>query len=130
MDVKPILAAAAVPIAPSIGPAIVTFAGLDIPVLALGLSTASLLLARFVAPPSLEKMTREQEWALTALLIIILLLVVTGQMPLVGTGKPMETGMAVVTGIGLGFSGLLVVRLMRERVVAMMKAMLGSAEKD
>lgn len=122
MDVKP---AIAVPLAPTIGPAIVTAFGIDIPVLALGLSMLALLLARYISPPSLERMTREQEWALTALLVLILFLAVTDQLPLVGQGKPMGPGMAVCWGIGLGFSGLLVVRLMRERVIAMIRAMLG-----
>ncbi len=122
MDVKP---AIAVPLAPTIGPAIVTAFGIDIPVLALGLSMLALLLARYISPPSLERMTREQEWALTALLVLILFLAVTDQLPLVGQGQPMGPGMAVCWGIGLGFSGLLVVRLMRERVIAMIRAMLG-----
>lgn len=123
-------AALAVPIAPSIGPAIVTIAGVNIPPLAMALSIAALLLARFIAPPSLEKMTREQEWALTGLLGLILFLAVTGELPLVGKGEPMGVGMAVVWGVGLGFSGLLVVRLLRERVIAMLKAAIGSSEKD
>lgn len=94
------------------------------------LSIAALLLARFIAPPSLEKMTREQEWALTGLLLLILFLAVTGEMPFLGSGEPMAAGMAVVWGIGLGLSGMLVVRLLRERVIAMLKAALGSSEKD
>ena len=122
MDVKP---AIAVPLAPTIGPAIVTAFGIDIPVLALALSMLALLLARYISPPSLERLTREQEWALTALLVLILFLAVTDQLPLVGQGQPMGPGMAVCWGSGLGFSGLLVVRLMRERVIAMIRAMLG-----
>ncbi|MDV5822287.1 lysozyme [Sphingobium naphthae] len=76
--------AIAVPLAPTIGPAIVTAFGIDIPVLALALSMLALLLARYISPPSLERMTREQEWALTALLVLILFLAVTDQLPLVG----------------------------------------------
>lgn len=123
-------AAAAVPIAPTIGPAVVTFMGIDVPVLALFLSIGALLLSRYIAPPALEKMRHEQEWALTALLVLILFLAVTGQLPLVGRGEPMGVGMAVVWGIGLGFSGLLVVRLIRERVIAMLKAAIGSTENE
>ena len=118
-------AAAAVPLAPSIGPAIVTVAGVNIPPLALILSIAALLLARFIAPPSLEKMAREQEWALTGLLVLILFLAVTGELPLVGQGEPMGAGMAVVTGIGIGFSGLLTIRLISDRVAAAIKAFFG-----
>ncbi|WP_103730191.1 hypothetical protein [Novosphingobium sp. HII-3] len=118
-------AAAAVPLAPSIGPAIVTIAGVNIPPLALILSIAALLLARFIAPPSLEKMAREQEWALTGLLVLILFLAVTGELPLVGQGEPMGAGMAVVTGIGIGFSGLLTIRLISDRVAAAIKAFFG-----
>jgi len=115
--------------APSVGPAVVSLAGLDIPVLALVLSMLALILARFIAPPPIEKMTRVQEWTLTALLLIVLFLAVTGELPLIGTGEPMSVGMAVVWGIGLGFSGLLVVRMIRDRVIATMKAAFGTGDE-
>lgn len=116
--------------APSFGPAVVTVLGTQIPVLALSLSIAALLLARWIAPPPLRKLTREQQFALTLLLLIFLFLAVTGNMPLVGTGEPMGVGMAVVWGAGLGFSGLFAVEIMGERVRAMLRAALGMKHED
>lgn len=116
---------ALVVLAPSFGPAVVSLFGVEVPVLALFLSIAALLLARWIAPPPLRKLTREQQVALTLLLLIFLFLAVTGQMPLVGSGEPMGAGMAVVTGAGLGFSGLLVVEMMGSRVVRMLEVMFG-----
>lgn len=111
--------------APSIGPAVVTAFGIDVPVLALGLSMAALVLARWIAPPPLRKLTKKEEVALTMLLLIFLFLAVTGQVPLIGDGEPLGPGMAVVWGAGLGFSGLLVVELMGEKVMAMLRAAFG-----
>lgn len=116
--------------APSFGPAIVSIFGTEVPVLALGLSIAALLLARWVAPPPLRKLTREQQVALTLLLLIFLFLAVTGNMPLIGTGKPLGVGMAVVWGAGLGFSGLFAVEIMGERVRAMLRAALNIKPED
>lgn len=116
--------------APSFGPVVVSFFGTEIPVLALSLSIVALLLARWIAPPPLRKLTREQQWALTVLLVIFLALAVTGQMPLVGGGEPMGVGMAVVVGVGLGFSGLLVVEVMGDRFMAAMRAMMGVRDDD
>lgn len=116
--------------APSIGPAIVTVFGQDVPVLALGMSIAALLLARWVAPPPLRKLTREQQVALTLLLLIFLFLAVTGNMPLVGSGQPLGVGMAVVWGAGLGFSGLFAVEMMGERVKAMLRAALNIKDDE
>lgn len=116
-------------VAPSIGPAIVTLFGLDVPVLALSLSIAALILARWVAPPPLRKLTVQQQVALTLLLLIFLFLAVTGSLPIVGNGEPLGEGMAVVCGAGLGFSGLMIVELMGKRVVALVRAMLGETEK-
>ena len=112
--------------APSFGPAIVTVLGVDVPVLALALSVAGLLLARSIAPPPLRKLNGRQELALTALLLIILFLIVTGTKPL-GFGEPIGAGMAVIWGVGLGFSGLLAIEFFSERVMAILKAMLGKA---
>jgi hypothetical protein len=109
--------------APAFGPAVVTLFGIDVPVLALALSVAGLVLARFIAPPPLRRLTGWQEAALTLLLLIVLFLVVTGQFPGLG-GKPLGAGMAVIWGVGLGFSGLLVIEFFGKRVVAMLKAML------
>lgn len=113
--------------APSIGPAIVTVFGQDVPVLALGLSCAGLLLARMIAPPPLRKLTRTQEAALTLLLLVILFLIVTGQL---GAGEPLEAGMATVWGVGLGFSGLLALEFFGTRVRAMLKALLGVQDES
>lgn len=113
--------------APSIGPAIVTLFGQDVPVLAFVLSMAGLLLARSIAPPPLRKLNWRQELALTALLVIILFLIVTGAL---GTGEPMGVGMAVVWAIGLGFSGLMVVEVFGERVRDMLRALIGKGGRD
>lgn len=127
---KPGAVGAAVIAAPSVGPAIITIFGTQIPILALGLSIASLLLARWVAPPPLRKLTREQQVALTLLLLIFLFLAVTGEMPIVGTGKPLGVGMAVVWGAGLGFSGLFAVEIMGERVRSMLRAAFNIKPED
>lgn len=120
------LAAGAVIVAaPTIGPAVVTVFGAQVPVLALALSIAALLLARWIAPPPLRRLSREQQVALTLLLLIFLFLAVTGQLPLIGNGQPLGAGMAVVWGAGLGFSGLMAVELMSKRVLAMLEAMFG-----
>jgi hypothetical protein len=105
-------------ITPSIGPAIITFFGIDVPVMAFSLSMVGLLLARSIAPESRRKLTNPQEWALTALLILILLLVVTGQ---IGFGKPLGAGMSVVWGVGLGTSGLLAIEFFGEYVMDMLR---------
>lgn len=104
--------------------------GTQVPTLALCLSILALLLARWVAPPPLRRLSREQQFALTLLLLIFLFLAVTGEMPLVGTGQPLGPGMAVVWGAGLGFSGLFAVELMGERTRAMIRAALGIRDDD
>lgn len=121
--------------APSVGPAIVTVLGTDVPVLALGVSVAGLILARVIAPPPLRKLNRKQEFALTALLLIVLFLIITGQLSacslksiVVSTSCPVEplgAGMATVWGIGLGFSGLLAIEFFGARVMAAFRAMFG-----
>ncbi len=111
--------------APSLGPAVITLFGTEVPVLALGLSCAGLLLARVIAPPPLRKLTKLQQFALTLLLLIVLFLIVTGAF----TGSPMSPGMAVVWGVGLGFSGLMAVEVFGERVLAMLRAMIGKDAK-
>ena len=116
--------------APSIGPAIVTAFGIDIPVLALSLSMTALVLARLIAPPPLRKLSKRQELALTILLLIFLFLAVTGHVPLIGNGELLGPGMAVVWGAGLGFSGLLVVELMGERAMSLLRAAFGRETSD
>lgn len=125
------LSTAGVLVAPSVGPAIVTVLGVQIPILALMLSIAALLLSHFIGPPPpLRKLTRMQEAALTLLLLIFLFLAVTGEMPLIGGGEPMGVGMAVVLGCGLGFSGLLVIEVMGDRVLQATRAMFGVKHDD
>ena len=108
--------------APSIGPAIVTVFGIHIPIMALALSVAGLVLARVIAPPPLRKLTRLQETCLTMLLLVVLFLIVTGEL---GDGEPIKAGPAALWGIGLGFSGLLVIEFFGDRAIAMLRAMFG-----
>lgn len=108
--------------APSIGPAIVTVFGIHIPIMALALSVAGLVLARVIAPPPLRKLSLFQEVCLTLLLLVVLFLIVTGEL---GNGEPLGAGMSAVWGIGLGFSGLLAVEFFSDKVLSMLKAMMG-----
>lgn len=108
--------------APSIGPAAITIFGTEVPVLAMLLSITGLILARWIAPPPLRKLSRAQEWGLTALLILILILIVTGE---IGDGTPIKAGPAALWGIGLGFSGLLVIEFFGDRAIAMLRAAFG-----
>lgn len=110
--------------APTFGPAIVVLFGINVPVVGLGLSILGLLLARLIAPPPLRKLNGRQEIALTILLVIVLFLIVTGQ--LFGGGEPLGAGMAVIWGVGLGFSGLLAIEFFGERVMAMLRAAMGT----
>lgn len=122
--------------APSVGPAMITLAGVQIPVMALCLSVAGLILARAIAPPPLRKLTRTQEVALTLLLMLVLFLIITGQLSgcvfrsLLVSGdcpaKPLGPGMATVWGIGLGFSGLLAIEFFGARFMAAFRAIFGS----
>lgn len=107
---------------PTFGPALISLGGINIPPLPLALAIGSLLLARMIAPPAARKLTRRQEMALTALLIVILFLIVTGE--LFGD-EPLKGGMAMIWGVGLGFSGLLVIEFFGQRVVDALKALLG-----
>lgn len=105
----------------------VSLFGVDVPVLALSLSIGGLLMARAIAPPPLRKLSRRQEVALTTLLLILLFLIVTGN---IGSGKPIGAGMATIWGIGLGFSGLLVVEFFGDRVLSMLRVMFGKDHTD
>lgn len=113
-------------VAPSFGPAIITLFGQDVPVMAVGLSFLGLILARWIAPPPLRKLSRKQELALTALLLIILFLIVTGA---IGSGEPLGPGLATIWGVGLGFSGLLAVEFFGQRVMALLKAIFDGGPK-
>lgn len=112
-------------VAPSFGPAVVTIAGMDFPVLATCLSIVALVLARWIAPPPLRKLTKKQEIALTCLLVIFLTITVAGEMPMVSNGEPLSEGMAVLWGVGLGFSGLLIIEIITGRIEAMVRAAFG-----
>lgn len=106
--------AIAVASGPSFGPAIVTFFGVDVPVVAFALSLVALLVARQVAAPNpTRKLTPRQEFFLTVALVIILFLVVTGQL---FYGEPLGPGWAVVWGIGLGMTGLLILELFADAI--------------
>lgn len=111
-------------VAPSLGPTIVTMFGTDVPVLSLALSGVGLLLARVIAPAPLRPLTTRQHLALTSLLLVVLFVIVTGQF----TGTPLQPGLAVAWGVGLGFSGLVAVEFFGDRTLAMLKAMFGSTE--
>jgi hypothetical protein len=105
---------------PSFGPAIVTFFGIDVPVVAFSLSLVALIVARQIAAPNLvRKLTARQEFFLTVALIIILFLVVTGQL---FYGEPLGPGWAVVWGIGLGMTGLLILELFADAIVNFIRA--------
>lgn len=123
MNVTEKITASTATAAPSIGPAVVTFLGSDVPILALVLSGSGLLLARMIAPPPLRKLSRSQHVALTALLLIALFVLVTGEV----TGETLRPGMAFVCGIGLGFSGIVAVELFAERAMAAIRALLGKS---
>jgi hypothetical protein len=101
--------------APAIGPAIVTILGENIPLMAMGLSLAGVVLARFIAPPAKRVLTRAQAWALTLLLCLIDFAAVLTLQP--------GSGMAVVYGVGLGFSGMLTIEFFGRRVSHVLKAL-------
>jgi hypothetical protein len=112
--------AIAAALGPSIGPAVVTLFGIDVPVVAFGLSLVALLVARQIAAPAgNRKLTARQEAYVTVALIIILFLVVTGQFIY---DKPLDPGWAVVWAIGLGMSGLLVLEVFGEAIVDFLRA--------
>jgi len=111
--------------APSFGPAVVTLFGLEIPVLALVVSMLALLLARMIAPPSPRKLNWSANAALTTLLCVVLFLAVTGEI----TGAPLGVGVAVMWAIGLGFSGLLIVEMLANKVQDMVRLWLGKGDE-
>ena len=117
------IAVAGVVAGPSFGPAVFTLFGTEIPILAMALSFAGLLLARFVGPPPSRELTRWQELVVTAILAILLFLIVTGELP--ADSEPLGVGMAVAWGVGLGLSGLLALEFMGDRVMDALRALFG-----
>jgi len=101
--------------APAIGPAIVQIFGESVPLMAMGLSLAGVVLARFIAPPAKRVLSRVQTWALTLLLCVIDFAAVVTLQP--------GSGMAVVYGVGLGFSGMLTIEFFGRRVTHVLKAL-------
>lgn len=55
--------------------------------------------------------------------MLVLTLIVTGKL---GTGSPLGEGMASMWGIGLGFSGLLAIELIGERITRALGVMFGT----
>ena len=117
-------------IAPSIGPAVLIIAGVKLPVAALFLSMVGLLLARFVKPRSASHLSKAQEWALTGLLALLLVVIVAGEFPFLGDGEPLGVGMATAWGVGLGTSGMLFVDLIGTRIMAGARAAFGMPQED
>lgn len=93
----------------------------------MSLSLAGLLLARFIGPPPSRKLTRFQEIVVTLILMLILFLIVTGELP--PDSQPLGVGMAVAWGVGLGLSGLLALEFLGERAMAAIRAMFGMGGK-
>ncbi|AHE55549.1 hypothetical protein [Sphingomonas sanxanigenens] len=105
--------------APAIGPAVVTLFGEQIPLMALSLSLAGLVLARMVAPQPRVATTRARGVALTVLLCVIDFAAVITLQP--------GAGMAVAAGVGLGFSGMLAVQFFGDRIRDILQAAFGRA---
>jgi hypothetical protein len=104
--------------APAIGPAVVTLFGEQIPLMAMALSLAGLVLARMVAPQPRVAISRIRGVALTVLLCVIDFAAVITLQP--------GAGMAVAAGVGLGFSGMLAVQFFGDRIKAVLSAMVGA----
>lgn len=109
--------------APSIGPTVLIVFGVQVPVAAMALSLVGLILARYIAPRSARKLSLGQERALTVLLALLLVVIVSGNAPYVGTGEPLDVGMATAWGVGLGTSGLLTVEFIGGRIMGALRAM-------
>lgn len=117
---KTILAA----VAPSFGPSVMIFFGVQIPIAAFSLSLVGLLLARHIARPPRRTFTRSQNFALTAILALILLLAVAGEIRWISP-EPLGVGMAVVWGVGLGWSGIIVIEIIGKKIVEGLKVVFG-----
>lgn len=113
--------------APSIGPTVLIVFGIKLPIAALALSMVGLLLARYINPRSARKLSRGRELALTALLALLLVVIVAGEFPVIGNGKPLGVGMAVAWGVGLGTSGLVAVNLLGGSMMAGLRAAVRAA---
>lgn len=109
--------------APSIGPTVLIIFGVTVPVAAMALALVGLILARYIAPKGARKLTLGQERALTVLLALLLVVIVSGNAPYIGDGKPLNVGMATAWGIGLGTSGLLAVEFIGGRIMQAIRAM-------
>ena len=112
---------------PSFGPAIVTVFGIDVPVLALGLSVLTLLLTRQIAKPPPRALSKIQEACLTLLLLILLFLIVTGNL---FVSRPVGVGTAVVWAIGLGLSGILILELIASSVTDWIRRLISAFRDD
>lgn len=112
--------------APALGPTVVKVLEVEIPVFSLVLSTIGLILARQLAPASVRKLNKRQEIVLTFLLLLLMFLIVTGQL---WTDRPLEAGEATVLGIGLGWTGLLVLEIMGDRFSRALGILLGWEDK-
>lgn len=123
---KEIWLAAFVAATPAFGPVSISVFGTHVPILPFIVSLLALLLSRMIAPPSPRALSTWENVALTSLLCIILFLAVTGEI----TGTPLKVGMAVVWAIGLGFSGLLIVETLAERVRGFLNAAMGTKGND
>lgn len=107
--------------APTAGPSMLLIFGIEVPVLAFGLSVLGLLLARHIAPKSVRKLSVRQEFSLTLLLVLMLFLIVTGEMPFMG-GGPLKVGVAFVWGVSLGLSGLVFIEFIGTRALRSLMA--------
>lgn len=132
MEIKTATTTAAIA-APSLGPSVLYIFGLQIPVAAMVLSLIGLALARYLAPESARKLTLGQERALTALLALLLIVIVSGELSacqvlaMLGLQpdcpvRPLGVGMATAWGIGLGTSGLLAVEFIGTRFMDGLRA--------
>src|SRR3546814_10364592 len=76
---------------PSIGPTIMVFLGIKFVPAALALGLLGLFLSRYIAPKSTRRLPKRQEWALTGLLALMLVVIVSGEFPFIGAGEPLRS---------------------------------------
>src|SRR3546814_15001487 len=86
---------------PSIGPTIMVFLGIKFVPAALALGLLGLFLSRYIAPKSTRRLTKRQEWALTGMLALMLVVIVTGDFPLFGAAESPGDGMAPACAVCL-----------------------------
>src|SRR3546814_18004983 len=110
---------------PSIGPTIMVCLGIKFVPAALALGLRGLFLSRYIAPKSTRRLTKRQEWALTGLLALMLVVIVSGEFPFIGAGEPLSVGMATAWGVCLGPSGLLFIGVIGSRMMVGLRAMVG-----